>query len=227
MVQSAKPWHGDNFAVLVRTCHRLTPCRSLLAQAEMRSVAVIVADVLVHQAFQMAFVQNDHMVEQIPAAVSDPSFGHAVLPGTSEAGALGLDAEALNGLDHLCIETGATVEDQILRCGIVRKGLPQLLRHPRAGRMAGHIAVKDATPVMRDDKETVENTESERGHGKEIHRRDGFTVVVEKCRPSLCRLGISGSLPHPAQHGSLRDVEPQHFDLTMNARRAPCGVLGN
>jgi hypothetical protein len=37
----------------------------------MRSVIVIVTDVILHQAFEMPFIQDDHMVEQIPAAVAD------------------------------------------------------------------------------------------------------------------------------------------------------------
>jgi len=49
-----------------------------------------VTNVLVHQAFQMAFVHNDHVVEQIAAAGAYPSFGHTVLPWASEAGALKL-----------------------------------------------------------------------------------------------------------------------------------------
>jgi hypothetical protein len=33
--------------------------------------------------------------------------------------------------------------------------------------MSGHIAVKDAPPVMRDNEETVEGTEDQRKHGEE------------------------------------------------------------
>ena len=112
MMQPAEPWHRDNFAALVRTFRRLTACRSLLAQAEMRPVVVIVTDVLVHQAFQMPFIENDDLIEQIPAAVADPSLSNTVLPWTSEAGPLGLDAEALHGIDHPRIETGTAIKDQ-------------------------------------------------------------------------------------------------------------------
>ena len=52
----------------------------------------------------MPFVENDHMVEQIAAAVADPTLGNAILPRTSKAGSLGLDAEALHGVDHFFIE---------------------------------------------------------------------------------------------------------------------------
>ena len=51
----------------------------------------------------MPFVENDHMVEQIPAAVADPALCNTVLPRASEVGPLWLDAEALHGIDHLRI----------------------------------------------------------------------------------------------------------------------------
>jgi len=39
----------------------------------MRPVVMVIADVLVHQAFQMAFIESDNVVEQIAAAVADPN----------------------------------------------------------------------------------------------------------------------------------------------------------
>jgi hypothetical protein len=50
--------------------------------------------------------------------------------------------------------------------------------------------VKDTPAVMRNDEEAVEHGESERRHGKEVHRDNGFTTVAQKCRPSLRRLGV-------------------------------------
>ena len=69
--------------------------------------------------------------------------------------------------------------------------------------------------------------ESERRHGEEIHRGNGFTMIVQKRRPSLCRLGIPRGFPHPALHGSFRNVEAKHLQLAVNARRSPGRVLGD
>ena len=52
----------------------------------------------------MPFVHNDHMVEQIPAAVADPTLGNAVLLRTSKTGSLELDPKALYCVDHFFIE---------------------------------------------------------------------------------------------------------------------------
>jgi hypothetical protein len=141
----------------------------------------------------MAFIQNDHMVEQIAAAVADPTLGDAVLPRTSEAGPLGLDAEALHRVDHFFIELCAAIKDQIAGRRVVRERLAQLLNDPGAGRVFGHIAVKDAPPIMRNDEEAVENAEGERRHGEEIHRGDGFTMIAQKRRPSFAGSGSLGA----------------------------------
>jgi hypothetical protein len=55
--------------------------------------------------------------------------------------------------------------------------------------MHGHIEVKDAPPIMRNDEEAEENAEVERRHGEEVHRGNCFTVVAKERRPTLCRFG--------------------------------------
>jgi hypothetical protein len=54
---------------------------------------------------------------------------------------------------------------------------------------------------------------------------DGLVVIAQKRRPSFCRPGIPGRLPHPAEHGSLREIEAKDLQLTVNAWRAPGRVL--
>ena len=113
MMQAAEPWHRDDLATctMIRFC--FTSGRRSLGQRKMRSILMIVPDVLVHQAFQMPLIENDYVVKQIAAAVADPSLGNTVLPRTSEAGPLGLNAEALYGVNHLCIELCAPIKDQV------------------------------------------------------------------------------------------------------------------
>jgi hypothetical protein len=100
MMQTAQPWHGYDLEACNGILFRFTTGRRSLIQRKMRSVVVVVADVLIHEALQMPFIENDHVVEQIPAAVADPALGNAVLPRTAEAGLFRLDAEALHRIDH-------------------------------------------------------------------------------------------------------------------------------
>jgi hypothetical protein len=72
-----------------------------------------VADVLNHQAFEMAFIHNNHMVEHFPAAIANPTLCHAVLRRTSITGPLGVYAEVLHGLNHVAIEVRAAIKYQV------------------------------------------------------------------------------------------------------------------
>ena len=175
----------------------------------------------------MPLAENDDMIKQIPAATANPAFRNAVLPRTSVAGPLRLDAEAHHSFDHFVVELWPSIKDQLTWRRVVGESLPQLLNNPSAGRMLCHIALKDAPPVMRNDEEAIEHTERERRHGEEVHRCDGLTVVAQERRPVSCRLRIPRRFPHPAQHGSFRDIESKHFQFAMNARGAPSRVLSD
>ena len=47
--------------------HRFTTGGRLLRQSEMTSVIVVVTDLVIHQASQVPFIQDNHIVEQIAA----------------------------------------------------------------------------------------------------------------------------------------------------------------
>jgi hypothetical protein len=111
MMQATQPWHRYDPAIHTELARCLTASRGALPQREVCAVVVIVTDVLVHQAFQMPFIHDERMVDQIPAAVANPALGYAVLPRTSEAGPLGMDAEALHCVEDFSIELCTMIED--------------------------------------------------------------------------------------------------------------------
>src|ERR1035438_8570484 len=137
----------------------------------MRPVLMVVTDVLTHQSFQMPFVENDDMVEQVPTAVPDSTLRDAILPRTLEAGPFGLDPEASDCVDHFFIEVRSAIKDQEFRGRVERKCLAQLLSNPGRGRMFGHIAMENSPPTVRNDEEAVENAEGERRYDEEIDRK--------------------------------------------------------
>ncbi|MGA2654017.1 MAG: hypothetical protein ABSF28_26145 [Terracidiphilus sp.] len=175
----------------------------------------------------MPRIKDDHVVEQISTTVSDPTLCSSVLPRASEAGPHRLDFKAFHRIDHFVIEMSATIKDQELWSRIEWERLAKLLDDPSTTRMLCYVAMEDTPPVMRDDEETVEYAENQRRQGEEVHRGDGFAMVAEKGCPSLRQLRTPWHSPHPAQHGSFRDIEAEHFQLAMNARRAPSSVLGD
>ena len=113
----------------------------------MRPIIVIKTNVLVHEAFHVTFIENDHMIVQVPTAVANPPFRNTILPRTSKRCPFGPDAKALHGFDHFFIELSAPVKDQVAGRRIIRECPAQLLNDAGAGRMFGNIVVQDAPPV--------------------------------------------------------------------------------
>ncbi len=89
-----------------------SPNRSLLSQAEMRAVFMVVADVFRKQPLQMAFVHCDDVVQQITAATLDPSLRDAVLPRTFEGGSDRPHLQGSNGCGNLDSVLAVTVKDK-------------------------------------------------------------------------------------------------------------------
>jgi hypothetical protein len=81
--------------------------------------------------------------------------------------------------------------------------------------------------VVTDDEEAVEHTERDHRHGKEVHRRDGFPVIPQEREPTFGSLRVSRRSSHPAGDGSLRDIESEHEELPVDARRSLGRVFGN
>src|ERR1017187_3719963 len=77
--------------------------------------------------------------------------------------------------------------------------------------MAGDIEVQDASPVVADDEQTVEQAERDRRNGKEIHGRNRVPVIPKEGEPTCGWLRISRRPFHPTRNGSLRDIEAELF----------------
>ena len=113
MVQTAEPGHRYNLAASYQIRSRITVGRRSFGKREMRSVVVVVTNILVHQPPKMPFIQHNDMIEQVPAATANPAFCDTILPETSEAHPFGSDTETLHETDHLFIEISGPVEEQI------------------------------------------------------------------------------------------------------------------
>src|ERR1035438_10156086 len=198
MMKTSEPWHRCNLATDTGILICLTPAGRSLRQREMRSVFMVITNVFADQAFQMPFVENNHMVKQVPPAIANPTLCNTVLPRTSEAGSCWLDAEALHGVDYFFIEVCAAIEDQVFGSRVVGECLAQLLDNPGAGRAICEVAMKDTPPIVGNDEEAVKHAEGKRRYREEVHCCNGLTMIAQKGSPTPCRLRTSRRFPYPA-----------------------------
>jgi len=152
---------------------------------------MMVTNILGEQSFQMAFIQRNHVVQQVSPTASHPPLRDAILPWSSKGSSLGNDPCRFDRCDHLKPKLLIAIKDQVFVNGFKGKRLAQLLDDPSAGRMLRDVNVQDVPPVMTDDEEAVEHAERDRWHSKEIHGRNRFPVVRRK---ACHRLAGSGSL---------------------------------
>ena len=74
--------------------------RGLLFQSEVRSVLVIVGDVIREKSLQMSLVQRDCVVEQLTATAANPALSHSILPRTSNRSTHRCDLQRANSAGH-------------------------------------------------------------------------------------------------------------------------------
>jgi hypothetical protein len=99
MVQATESRKGLNLLFTFRANFCRPTCWRVLRESKMRPVLVIVKQVRRHQPFEMALIQDDHVIQQVASATSHPALSHTVLPRTAKGRASWLEDEVLSGME--------------------------------------------------------------------------------------------------------------------------------
>src|SRR5260221_2136282 len=193
----------------------------------MRAVLVVVANILREQAFQVAFVNCDDVIQEITPATPYPTLCNSILPRTFERSADRIHHQGSNRCGDFQSILGITIKDDEPWSGFKWKCFSQLLDDPQACRMLGDIEVQDAPTIVTDDEKAIERAEDDRRNSKEVHRGNRFPVITERGKPALGWLRLSRCPFHPTRDRSLRDVKTKHEKLAMDAWRSPRWVLND
>ncbi len=193
----------------------------------MRAVLVVVTNILREQAFQVAFVNCNDVIQEITPATPYPTLCDSILPRTLERGADRTHAQGSNCCGDFQPILGITIKDEEPWSGFKGKCFSQLLDDPQACRMLGDIEVQDASMIVTDDEKAIERAEGDRRNSEEVHRGNRFPVITEKGKPALGRLRIASCPFHPTRDRSLRDIKADHEKLAVDAWRSPRWVLND
>ena len=96
----------------------------------MRAILVVVANILGEQAFQVAFVNCNDVIQEITTATPYPTLCHSILPRTFERSAERIHPKGSNRCRDLQSILGITIKDDELRSGSKWKCFSQLLHDP-------------------------------------------------------------------------------------------------
>src|SRR3954471_18191565 len=172
---------------------------------------------------QTGLIQNDDMIQALAPDGADHALDVSALPGRARGGQHWFDAHGLHLLDELLAENPVPVAQQITWCRVPGKGLPELMSRPCGGRMRSHGKVQNATAIVGQHQEHIQDLKADRRHRKEIHRHQALDMIVEKCPPSWRRW--SSAAEHVFADAGFAHIEAQLEQFTMDARRTPERIL--
>jgi hypothetical protein len=104
-------------------------------ERHVRSVLVVIGDMLADQAEQMHLAKHDQVIKQLAAQCAHPSFRVSVLPRRARRDADLPDAQVVHPRVELAAEDGIAILDQLQRHDVRTDGLHDLLRGPRGVRV--------------------------------------------------------------------------------------------
>ena len=152
-------------------------------------------------------MQHDHMIETLTANGSNHSLDIGSLPRRARCRQDFADAHVSHLFSEVIAEDRIAVAQQVARELGKGKGLTQLLSCPFRCRVGGDIEVQDATAVMGQNQENVENLETDRGHGEEIDGDQLLGMILKECPPAL--RGRFVTSPHVFADTALSDVDAE------------------
>jgi len=224
MVQSAESLTRND---ATGTCGGDSPRRRSLPQSEMGSTLVVVADVLRKQPPQMSLVHSNHVIQQILPTVFYPTLGDPVLPRALKRSLDWSDSQRSNRSGNFKTILPIPVKEQESGSRSEWKCLAQLLNYPKARGVFRRVEVQNPPTIVGDYEEAVDDTERDGRDSEEVHCSDRLTMVVQERKPTLRWLRVSWCSFHPTGNRSFRNVETEHEQLAVNARRSPGRILEN
>jgi hypothetical protein len=91
--------------------------------------------------------------------------------------------------------------------------------------MASDVHVQNLAPIVANNKEAIQQVESDRWDGEEIHGGDRIAVIANKGLPAPGQVWISQGSLHPTGDASLGYIEAQHEELAVDAGSTPGWVF--
>ena len=108
----------------------------------------------------MAFVEDDDVIQTLPANAANDALGIGILPRAPRCGRTFLHPQIAYAYSKLASIDGITIAQQVLRRGRPWKRFNELLCGPFARRMLRHIEVNDPAPIVGQDDQHEQHSQS-------------------------------------------------------------------
>src|SRR3989441_8449793 len=163
--------------------------RRIRVEREMRASPVIVGEVAGQDAAQVAFAENQNVIQTLASDRADEPLGERILPGAKRRCQDFTDAHALHALAEGVAVDGVAIAEEIGRGGIVGEGVHDLLGRPSSGGMLGNVEVEDAPAIVSEHDEDEQDAQARGRNSEEIEGDQIRDVMVRNVR-QVCEGGV-------------------------------------
>src|SRR2546426_7117022 len=177
----------------------------------MRASPVIVGEVAGQDAAQVAFAENQNVIQTLAPDRADEPLREGILPRAVRGREDFLDPRALHSVPKLFAVDLVAVAQEIGGRGVVRKGIHDLLGGPVGGGMLGHVEVDDAPAVASEHDKNKEDAQARGWHREEIEGDQIADMVGEERPPGLRRRG--------RRFGMSRETVRSETSMSMGVRK--------
>jgi hypothetical protein len=118
-----------------------SPIRCSLPESKVRTVFVIVPDIIREQTLQMGFVQHNDVIQQVSPTAFNPTFRSPILARAFEGGSDGANLQGANRYRDFHPIFPISVKNQKPGSRPKRKRLSQLLNDPSTSRVLRDIEI--------------------------------------------------------------------------------------
>jgi hypothetical protein len=167
----------------------------------------------------MLLSQHEHVIQALPPDGAHQPFRERVLPRALRCGEDFADPQVSEAILETFAVDLVPVSDQVLWRPVFREGFQDLLSGPTRRRMFGHVEMNHPAPMMGQNHQNEQHSESCSFDGKEIDGNQVLQIVIEERLPGLRRRStLSGQ---ESRHSSFRDVDTQLEQLPVDAGCSP------
>jgi len=117
-------------------------------------------------------------------------------------------------------ENAVAIADQVSGRLVPGESLSHLPGDPFGGWMRGDPEAYQEPAIVIEDDQTVEEFEKRGRYDEQVDRSNARGMVAQESLPAL-GWWSSGPRRHVLRHGRLRNLDAEHEQLAVNARRAP------
>jgi len=133
------------------------------------------------------FTEDQNMIQALASDRANEPLREGILPGAVRSDDDLLNIHALHAAPKVLSVDLVAVAQEIAGCGVVRKGVDDLLSGPVGGGVLGHVEVDDAPAMVSEHDKNEEHAQACSGDGEEVEGDEVPHMVIKERAPRLRR----------------------------------------